>query len=212
MDLDLVLRQQQHQLLALLSELGDEQFSNGSLCRDFDVHHVLAHLVVQLSTPPLKRGLSIARHRRNRPQAQLALAKEVGLASSDQLLKRYASLISNTEKLPEKLVVPRLTDTVIHTVDVCRPLSIALPPMEFDFAPLLDFLASDTALLEFVAAPLPNVTFVATDANWRAGRGPQVSGKSLDLAMAITARPNATRGLSGPGVESVAQWARVHGR
>jgi hypothetical protein len=105
-----------------------------------------------------------------------------------------------------------LADTVIHTVDVCRPLGRTLPPMEFDFAPVLSFLASDTALLDFVAAPLPNVTFVATNTSWRAGRGPEVVGDALDLALAMTARPNATRGLRGPGVESVAQWARVHGR
>jgi uncharacterized protein (TIGR03083 family) len=212
MELDLVLRRQQQHLAGIFTGLSDEQFKKNSLCSQFDVHLVLAHLVAQLSTSSLKRGLTIARSGRSRPQAQLVLAQAAAQASPRELLQRYETLVNKDGELSPKILVERLTDTTIHTVDVCRPLGLELPDMNFDFAPLLAFLASDTALLEFVAAPLPNVTFVASDAEWSAGRGPQVQGASLDLAMAMMARPNAARGLSGPGVESVAQWARVHGR
>jgi uncharacterized protein (TIGR03083 family) len=212
MDLHDALRLQQRHLAGIFSELSDEQFAKQSLCSEFTIHLVLAHLVAQHSTSVLKRGLTIARHRRNRPLAQLELAQKVGAASSAALLEQYVGLIEHSEEHSPKLVTQQLADTVIHTVDVCRPLGLAVPMVEFDFATVLSFLASDTALLEFVAAPLPNVTFVATNAAWRAGRGPEVTGASLDLALAMTARPNATRGLSGPGVESVAQWARVHRR
>jgi len=211
-DLDLVLRRQQQQLADIFATLSPDQFTRGSLCRAFDIHLVLAHLVAQLSTSPLKRGLTIARNRRNHQSAQLELAMAVGKQGPSQLVERYVDLIAAQRQLAPKMVVERLADTVIHTVDVCRPLGLKLPVMDFDFAPILSFLASDTALVDFVAAPLPNVTFMATDAAWRAGRGPEVRGASLDLALAMTARPNATRGLTGPGIESVAQWARVHGQ
>jgi hypothetical protein len=212
MDLRDALRLQQRNLADVFSHFSDEQFAKNSLCSEFTMHLVLAHLVAEQTTSPLKRGLTVARHRRNRPLAQLELAKRVGEAGSAALLKQYATIIEQSDDLSPKLVVQRMADTVIHTVDVCRPLGLDVPMVEFDFAAVLAFLASDTALLEFVAAPLPNVTFVATDAVWRAGRGPEVTGASLDLALAMTARPNATRGLSGPGIESVAQWARVHRR
>ena len=201
---------QQRALLSIFEGLSAEQFAHASLCSRWDNHHILAHLVANASTTKFDRTAMLIRTRGDRSVASRRLADQFAAMPSAALITNYRQRIEDQHRSPERLLPALLADTVIHTVDVCRPLDISLPPCSIDMAVVLAFLATDRALEGFIAAPLPNVTFIASDAAWRAGRGPEVHGNALDLACAMTARPNATRGLSGPGIESVAQWARVH--
>jgi hypothetical protein len=46
---------------------------------------------------------------------------------------------------------------------------------------------------------------VATDAEWSSGEGPAVRGPVEDLLLAAAGRPAAPAGLSGPGVDVLAE-------
>ena len=69
-----------------------------------------------------------------------------------------------------------LTDTYVHTQDICIPLGIEAPADPAQWPVILDFLMSKKARGAFVGRPLPEVRFSATDVRWSAGEGSEASG------------------------------------
>jgi hypothetical protein len=93
-----------------------------------------------------------------------------------------------------------MADGCIHLSDAARPLGLDVPVPLDDWRIVLDFLATKRARRGFVpAGRLTGLTLRATDQEWRSGDGPEVTGPSEAMAMAMAGRPAALADLDGDG-------------
>jgi uncharacterized protein (TIGR03083 family) len=185
----------------LLDELTDEQWNTQSLCAGWRVREVAAHLLMpfSLSVPRMLLKLAANRFDLNKVSDHWARDEQRSNAELAAALRSY----DNDRFTPPGLGPEApLTDIVVHTQDMCRPLHIdrAVPADRAEV--VLDFLVSPKATRGFIPKGLTDgLQITATDTGWRHGSGAEVSGSAIDLMLAISGRPVATATLSGDGVE-----------
>jgi uncharacterized protein (TIGR03083 family) len=196
-DTKLLARQEREDLAALLSTLRPRQWDQPTLCSDWSVREVVAHL---LSYDELDaRGL-IARF------AKAGLlpdrANAAGVADYSTYEPEQLLALLNTNLSPRGLPAAfgariALVDGLIHHQDIRRPLRMprVIPPERLRAA--LPFAVIAPPIGAFWRAR--GLRLVATDLDWTSGRGPEVRGPSEALLMAVAGRPTATPELSGPG-------------
>ena len=91
-----------------------------------------------------------------------------------------------------------LTDGTIHHQDIRRALGLprTIPPHRL--VAVLDFALGAPTLPAKKHAK--DLKLAATDIDWSAGEGPEVSGPGEALLMAMSGRPQALDELAGPGL------------
>jgi uncharacterized protein (TIGR03083 family) len=190
-----------------LDMLTPEQWAAPSLCAEWTVRDVAAHLVVPHTVSLPKFMVTLVRSRGSFPRANIATAARVAVRPTAELvadLRRYADgRFTPPGSGPEA----PLTDVLVHSADIRIPLGIADPGPPQRWTPVLDFLVSPRARRGFVSGPLPQLTLVATDADWTHGSGPEVRGPAAAIALALLGRPAVLTDLSGPGKTGFSSWA-----
>ncbi|WP_414687713.1 maleylpyruvate isomerase family mycothiol-dependent enzyme [Mycobacterium sp.] len=187
----------------LLAELSPQQWEHPSLCERWRVKDVVAHVLSydELSRPQLvwrfvKGGLwpnrinaiGVAEYATRSPEQLAALMRACipprGFASG------FGGMIA-------------LVDGMIHQQDIRRPLGIprSIPPERL--CTVLNYALTAPAVRG--ARRARGARLVATDLDWTHGNGPEVSGPGEALLMAMAARPDALKQLSGPGKDILAQ-------
>ena len=188
-------------LLALLERLTPDQWEAGSLCPDWRVRDVVAHVYSydELSGADLGRRFVQARFNPTRVN-DACLAPYAGQAP--------AALIALARRCVEPRGLPAgfqggiaLTDGMIHQQDIRRPLGLprVIPPDRL------------RATLEFAQyAPVirgfwhrRGLRMVAEDVDWSTGSGPEVRGPGEAILLAIAGRNAAVDELTGPGVPAL---------
>ena len=119
---------ERHRLIEDLKPLTAEQWRTASLCPQWDVHQVLAHLVaLTKQTPPKFFGKFIA----SGFQFDRMVAKDVSRGSSGstpaQTLAEFAAHVDDTTAPPGP-VDSWIGEVVVHGADIRRPLGIAYSP------------------------------------------------------------------------------------
>jgi uncharacterized protein (TIGR03083 family) len=184
----------------MFESLSDEQWAAQSLCAEWTVREVAAHLIGPfcVSIPRFMIGslLSGGMHRysakASRQLAQRATAEITGIlrASAEQ---RFVP--------PGTGPAAPLTDLAVHTRDAARPLGLDTTASAAAWRTVLGFLASARASRGFVPrGRLTGLRLRATDQDWSAGDGPEVAGPSEALALAAAGRAVALDDLTGDGV------------
>jgi uncharacterized protein (TIGR03083 family) len=192
--------------VALLEGLTDEQWDHPSLCEGWTVRHVAAHLTLQrqhlsdiarllVEHPRLLRSVGLNRMIHDSAQLRAALP-------TDEIIARIRAGIGSRRH--NSFVTPRetLTDSLVHAQDMALPLGVEL---EMDVRGALISLDRTWAIrrtwLGTVNRQLPidGYRLVATDADWTAGSGPQVTGPVSALLLLLTGRPVALDRLEGDG-------------
>lgn len=194
-----------------LESLAPEQWQARSLCAEWTVHDVVAHITSYdvLSWPQTARRVIDGRLTGRRgPDGSNALGVEASRRRSSEelisLLRQHAKPRGVTALFGGAIA---LTDGVIHHQDIRRPLG---DPREIPHDRLR------VALSFSLRAPvLPSrrnargLRLVATDVGWAHGEGAEVRGPGEALLMAVAGRADALAELSGAGVEMLR--ARVTG-
>jgi uncharacterized protein (TIGR03083 family) len=196
-------RREREEFASLLETLTPPQWENPTLCEKWRVKDVVAHVIGYdpMTRPQLLRRMAkglvtrgganavgVAEYADTPPQELLAL------------VRRYSEPQGLTAGFGGKIA---LTDGMIHQQDIRRPLGI---PRTIDAERLraaLDFTLYAPRLLGAVRAR--GVRLVATDFDWRHGRGPEVRGSGEALLMAMAGRRAALDDLDGPGKAKLAQ-------
>lgn len=182
------------ELAAFLRTLSDEQWLGPTLCEQWQVRDVLAHL--------LHDSLRVLRYPGTLLRARFRLDR-----TSDLMVQHYrrfspAELLDIFERGigrgPAILLAPHvsLSHTVVHHQDIRRPLNRL---RQIDTARLLEVLGHP----EPFARPrrfTHGLRFVASDVGFVAGDGPEVYGPGEALVMAMVGRPSVLAELTGPGV------------
>ena len=188
-------------LADFFDDLSEEQLDTQSLCQEWTVREVLAHLVMPLTVGLGRLMVRIVRARGSVDRASVAFAAELAqrpVPDLSGLLREYAG-----KRVPAPGVGPmgQMADGCIHLRDCARPLGLTHDVSVDDWRMVLDWLPTRQASLGVVPrGRLNGLALRATDQDWKWGSGEDVTGPSESIAMAVSGRVVALEDLSGPGV------------
>ena len=188
-------------LLDDVAELTDADWSTPSLCTEWTVADVLAHLLslAKMTPPRFATRFASARFDFDRFAARQVALESAGGPSATVAGLRAAE---PRESSPPGPKLTWLGENIVHGEDIRRPLGIrrAYPLSEVTRA--LAFYAGSNAIIGG-RTRVAGLTLVATDITFAVGTGPTVQGPALALLLASTGRPCALDELSGPGLDEL---------
>ncbi|WP_152361842.1 maleylpyruvate isomerase family mycothiol-dependent enzyme [Microlunatus speluncae] len=185
-----------------LADLTAEQWETRSLCPDWTVHDVVAHLVDSAKVGRLdfiRRMITsrfdfdrdnangVARERRDRPEDTLA-----ALAATVELTRT-----------PPADPATRLVEAFGHGEDIRRPLGLTGSYPATGIGAALNYLARTGVAVGGGKERVSGLRIQATDLDWSTGSGPDLRGRGIDLLLALSGRPAGAAELSGAGLETL---------
>jgi uncharacterized protein (TIGR03083 family) len=191
-------------LADFFDSLDEDQLAARSLCEAWTVREVLGHLVMPLTGSLRGFLLQMVKERGSIDRASAAMARDLSrrpVPDLTALLRAKAD-----EMIPAPGVGPmgQFADGCVHLRDCARPLGLPDDVSLEDWRALLDWFSGGVRGL-VPKSRLEGLQLVAADQDWSSGMGPQVTGPSEALAMAVSGRPLALSDLSGPGVSVLGQ-------
>ena len=188
-----------------LAGLSDAQWNAGSLCTEFTVREVVAHLTSGASLGSVRWMAGVIRYRFDfDAQNAYRLVQQLG-ADHGETLERFRRSVTSTTKPPVP-VVAMLGEVIVHGEDIRRPLQIQ---REYPVATL-------THVAEYfhrtnMTVPSKRRTrglrLSATDGPFSAGPqdGGLVSGITLALIMTMAGRSAYGAQLAGEGAGAIVE-------
>lgn len=190
-----------------LSSLSIAQWRHDTLCGQWDVEQVVAHLTAAASLNQWQwlRSMFSARFR---PDAhnQRRLAEHRGNTPA-ATLDRFRAVIGSTTA-PSGHTAAYLGEVLVHAQDIRWPLQLPGTPSVEALTPVADFFARR----DFTVASRTNAAGLqlrADDGPFATGSGPLVTGSTLALVMSMAGRTPYLEQLDGPGVPMLR--LRLHG-
>lgn len=180
-----------------LEALRPAEWSAPTLCADWSVEDVVAHLTAGASIGRWGWLRSIA-GAGFRPAVHNArrLAEHRGPTPA-QTLDRFRGVV-DSRVAPTGDLWAWLGEVVVHGSDVREPLGIKTAPDPDAVLVVAEgYVRKDFAVASRSTAR--GLRLVATDSTFRAGDGPTVEGTTLDLVLAMAGRPTAASRLRGDG-------------
>ncbi len=201
-DVWVIVHAERRALVDDLRGLTAEQWETPSLSTGWTVHQVAAHLIDSGTTGRLdfirrmitSRGdfdrdnaVGMERHLRSRPEDTLAALE---------------AAVDSTRTPPADLAT-RLVEAFVHGEDIRRPLDLAGDYPARGVAAALDYLVQTGVGMGGGKERVQGVRVVASDLDWTSGSGPELSGRGIDLLLALSGRPAGAAQLSGAGLETL---------
>jgi uncharacterized protein (TIGR03083 family) len=188
-------------IATMLEGLDEDAWRTGSLCSDWSVEQVVAHLTTAANTGKLAWIRSMARAGFNPSKHnERQLSRHLG-STPTETLQRFRDSVTSTIA-PTNDHAAWLGEVIVHGQDIARPLGIELTPDPVAVGEVARFFATkDFAVNSRSAAK--GLALEATDDAFRSGDGPSVRGPLLDLVMAMAGRPGYCAGLEGDGVDEL---------
>ena len=202
-------RAQRDGFVETLKGLHPEQWQAPSLCTQWRVVDVAAHLAWAPVMGPGAGAAAMVRHgfSINRMIARSAVGwSERGHDAILSQLRDNARSGATPIGMPP---VAALADAVVHGLDVRRPLGLpGQVPVEA-LAPLAEVVLGTRWPMNAVVGGsarrrVAGVRLVAADTDWTHGTGPDVLASAEVLLLLLCGRPVASNDLSGPGVDTLA--------
>ena len=184
-----------------LEPLDQDQWAETSLCTEWTVWDVVAHMTATAKiTPPVFFGKMLTSGFSLTTLQGKDIAVERGDSPADALARFEA--VEGSRKHPPGPVDTWLGETIVHAEDIRRPLAIRHDyPMDAVLQ-VADFYKNSNLIIG-TKRRIEGLTLLATDANWSHGTGPKVSGPMIALVMAMTGRKVVADELSGDGVATL---------
>jgi uncharacterized protein (TIGR03083 family) len=191
-----------------LADLDAGLWGHGTLCGEWNVEQVVAHLTAAASLNQRQWLLSMLGARfRPAVHNQRRLAEHLG-STPAQTLDRFRAIITSTTA-PSGHTPAYLGEVVVHAQDIRQPLGIARMPSVDALTPVANFFAQrDFAVASHTRAA--DLQLRADDGPFTAGTGPMVTGSTLALVMSMAGRVPYLAELDGPGVRTLR--SRLQGR
>jgi uncharacterized protein (TIGR03083 family) len=184
-----------------LADLDAEQWRHGSLCEEWNVEQVVAHLTAAASLNQ-RQWLFSMLGARFRPDVhnQRRLLEHCG-STPGETLAQYRAVITSTTS-PSGHIPAYLGEVVVHAQDIRQPLGLVQAPSVDALTPVADFFAQR----DFAVASHTRVAELqlrADDGPFAAGTGPLVTGSTVALVMSMAGRVSYLTELDGPGVPTL---------
>ena len=198
---------ERNDLCDLLETLDADEWDAQTLCTDWTVRDVVAHLIQGAKKMGfMNAGVALVKSGLNVNKMIGRTAKEYAQQHEpEDLLKelRYSASSQNLPPMTKPLDL--LSDTVVHAQDIRRPLNKPREiPAERVIAALDDMKA---ATYMSNKKRIAGLKLTATDMEWTFGSGPEVRGPGEALLLAMTGRKVALEELEGDGVETLRKRA-----
>ena len=193
------IRAECHSLADDLAALTSEQWATQSLCSEWNVHQVLAHLLSAAKMTPAKFFARFAAARFNFDRFA---AKQVAVESA---AGPAATLAAFRAAEPRQTAPPGpketwLGEAFVHGEDIRRPLGITHAYPLPEVARVIALYARSNTIIGGKTR-VEGVTLNATDMELTVGSGPLAEGPAISLLLAASGRKSALDELSGPGVQ-----------
>jgi uncharacterized protein (TIGR03083 family) len=192
-----VIHAERKALAADLGVLDGGDWATPSLCGEWTVRDVLAHMTsaATLTPPAFFAGLIASGFSFDRAQEKGVAARK-GATPADTLTGFEAVLTS--VKHPPGPADTWLGEVIVHSEDIRRPLGISRDYPTTAVVQVADFFKGSNLLIGSKRR-IAGLTLRATDADWAHGTGPEVSGPIVSLVLAMTGRKLAGDDLAGDG-------------
>jgi uncharacterized protein (TIGR03083 family) len=200
-DLWTLVRAERAALAEDLAGLSAGQWGHSTLCGDWDVEQVVAHLTAAASLNQRQWLLSMLGARfRPAVHNQRRLAEHRGRTPA-QTLDQFRAVITSTTA-PSGHTPAYLGEVVVHAQDIRQPLGLVRTPSVDALTPVANFFAQrDFAVASHKRAA--DLELRADDGSFAAGTGPLVTGSTLALVMSMAGRESYLAELDGPGVPTL---------
>jgi uncharacterized protein (TIGR03083 family) len=195
-----VIAEQRRVLADVLAGLPDHQWEQPSLCSQWRVRDVAAHLALTPQSPGLLRILAKGvRARGNFDAVNRDLAVQHAARPPAALVAELRDLAEDRRKPAITTLDNLVFDTLVHVQDVALPLGLTVPTP-------LDAAREGLDRVWRMGWPfwakrrLRGLRLTATDVGWTAGAGAEVAGPAAALLLLLTGRAAAALpALTGPG-------------
>lgn len=200
-----VIAGQRRVLADLLAGLDEQQWERPSLCTQWRVRDVAAHVALTPQSPGMVRILAMGLRARGDLQA---VNRDLALAHA---ARPPAELVADLRNLADSRRKPAITtldnlmfDVLVHVQDVAVPLglTVAMP---------LDAARAGAERVWRMGWPfwarrrMRGLRLVATDVGWAVGEGAEIRGPVQALLLLLTGRTAAALPrLDGPGLQRLA--------
>ena len=204
-----VIAEQRRVLADLLDTLTEAQWDHPSLCAEWRVRDVAAHVAVTPQSPGLGRILVLGVRARGDFDA---VNTDFALRHAE---RRGRDLAAELRELADNRSKPAITtldnlvfDTLVHVQDVAVPLGLTVEmPLPAARAGLERVWRMGWPF--WAKRRLRGLHLRATDVDWSAGTGDEVAGPASALLLLLTGRTAAALpALSGPGTARLTVGAR----
>lgn len=181
-----------------LAALTSAQWGERSLCGDWTVEEVVAHLTAGASTGRLRWLVSVLSSRFDFGRHNdRQLARYRG-ATPAQTLDLFRAVRTSTVA-PSGHTAAWLGEVVVHGQDIRRPLGLPREPAIEAVTEVARFFASRDFTVAGRSA-IEGLRLEASDGPFATGDGPVVEGTTIALTMAMAGRTVYCDDLAGPGV------------
>lgn len=202
-EIDAAVRTERLNLCRYLDGLDEADWTVQSLCSEWTVRDVVAHLTVttRASIPFVIRAAITARGSFDRMTTNVARDRAVRFTTAE-LVQQLRDSADSSRRIVGSGPMDPLMDVLIHGQDIARPLERRHEMRTAVAVPALAYVAPN----RFLGGPrrVGGLELVATDADWSAGEGPVVRGTAENLLLVSAGRPAALPHLTGPGVDRLA--------
>lgn len=184
-----------------LADLSLEQWRHASLCGEWDVEEVVAHLVAAASIGGWRWFRSIVGARFSADVHNQRRMVEHRGGTSVETLDRFRDVVGSTTA-PSGHTPAYLGEVLVHAQDIRQPLGLPREPGVEALTPVAEFYARR----DFTVPSRKLSTGLelrADDGPFAAGSGPLVTGSTLALVMTMAGRTAYLDELAGPGAETV---------
>jgi uncharacterized protein (TIGR03083 family) len=186
----------------LLAALRPDEWTVPSLAAGWSVKDVAGHCLATADMTPRTFLLALAGSGfRFHVMAEKNI-KKYGAGSPAELVSRTRESAGRRTAPPGPPQVP-LSEAVVHSEDVARPLGRTLDRAPEALVASLDFYRRAQPLIGG-RKRAEGLHLVADDVGWENGSGPTVSGRAIDLLLALSGRRAGLGGLSGDGAATLA--------
>jgi len=194
---------ERRRLVELLEDLSDDEWNHPSLCEGWTVRQVAAHVALQNTTwAAMPRGVLEMIRSGSMNGAIQAVACRHALRPTDQIIAEIRDRIGVWRPLPTVTYLESAIDYLAHPQDIAVPLGRRLE-MPTDVAAVAAQRVWTSPRMFHARRRLAGYHLFATDTNWTAGRGSEVTGPIRALLLLLTGRPALMADLSGPGAATL---------
>lgn len=188
-----------------LADLTPEQWQTPSLCSEWTVHDVLAHLLsaAKMTPPKFFARFATAGFTFDKFAAKQVAVEGAGGPAATLAAFRAAQLRQTSPPGPKDTW---LGEAFVHGEDIRRPLGITRSYPLPQVTRVIALYARSNAIIGGKNR-VAGLTLSATDTDFSVGTGPLVEGPAISLLLAASGRKSALQQLTGPGVTVLHQRA-----
>ncbi|HEY5881967.1 MAG TPA: maleylpyruvate isomerase family mycothiol-dependent enzyme [Nakamurella sp.] len=198
-----VIDDQRRSLVALLEDLTHQQWQQPSLCGQWTVRQVAAHVALQNTTwSALPRAVPDLIRSRRMNGAIDAAARRHARLPTETIISQIRERIGVWRPLPTVTYREGAIDYLVHTQDIAIPLARDIP-MPTDAATVAADRVWKSGRMFHARRRFGGYRFVATDVDWEVGQGSEVTGPISALLLVLTGRPAGLAHLTGPGADNL---------